>query len=376
MHLGTIEICGIIATYARSFKKLGINTKSIVMFKNWAFVQEKYDAIGLDSTQHNFQAALREDNPLARLKLFGRIGCFGAGQFLRSLGRNNWFIFVFGSNFLPFHYSLPFLNFIDYAVLKRLGNVIVSIFVGCEVRNKVTSEYFNEKHGLNDICRECRRRETPCDPKRALRVIRGAERYSDLIITVPDLAFELHRPFYPFRMPIEVEQYRYHIPKNRIPRIIHAPSDRVIKGSGLIFEALDRLERGGTRFERVFLEKVSNLEVRNILAEGDILVDQVYSNLAAKLALEGMASGCAVLCGLNKEFNLIPEECPVIPIRPDPEDIRKKLKNLLDNPGIISELAERGRKYVEKYHESNGVVREIIHWIEDRPEEELIQPRR
>jgi hypothetical protein len=83
-----------------------------------------------------------------------------------------------------------------------------------------------------------------------------------------------------------------------------------------------------------------------------------------------------VLCGLNKEFNRLPEECPAIPIDQDPENIYRELKFLMGKPERIHNLADQGRKYVEKYHDSLTVAKQIIHWIEGRPAEELIQPRR
>jgi len=87
-----------------------------------------------------------------------------------------------------------------------------------------------------------------------------------------------------------------------------------------------------------------------------------------------MASGCAVLCGMNREFMRVPEECPAIGIEPDSEQIYRTLRELLDQRERIYEAAEQGRKYVEKYHDSGRVTEDLIRLIRERPENELIQP--
>ena len=251
-----------------------------------------------------------------------------------------------------------------------MDNTIISIFVGCDIRDKSTFSYYTSKYHLNDICRPCQEIPPPkCDPRRARRVVRGAERYSDIILTVPDIAFLLTKPFYYFWLPMELERYPFQIPKNRVPRIIHAPSDRVLKGTDLILKSMEKLRESGYQFQEVLLEKMSNREVLEYLSEGDIVIAECYSNITAKLPLEGMACGCAVLCGLNKEFMGLPEECPAITIEPDPDQICRTLKALLDHPERIYDLAKQGRDYVEKYHDSSKVVKQITRWIKDRPTE-------
>ena len=373
VFLGTLEIGGSIAIYAREFKKLGYPVHTAVMFKNWAFPLENYDSICLDEVRHNFQYSLREDTLTTKFKMFSKIGLFGLREFIKNIGKNNWFIFIYGSNFLPFHYSVPFLNFIDYAILKKFGNNIISIFVGCDIRYKPTFSEYARKYQIADQCYWCSKdRMTKCDPRRVKRVIRGAEKYSDLILTVPDISFALTRPYYYFWIPLEINSYNFHIPRNKIPHIIHAPSERVFKGTDKIITALNQLEEDGFKFKKVFLEKCSNETVKKELSAGDILIDQVNSNSTGKLSVEGMACGCAVLCGLH-EIQGLPEDCPAISTGRD--QVYRNLKHLLENRQKIYAAAIQGRKYVEKYHDSSKVVKQIIHWIEDRPEDELIFPK-
>jgi len=370
--IGTLEITGLTAIYARAFRKLGYEVRTITMFKNWTLPDEKYDAVCLKKTAWNFHAHLREIKPIPKAIMFSKIGFFGLKEFIRSLGKNNWFFFIFGSNFVPFHYSFPFLNYIDYAILKKLGNIIISNFCGCDIRDKRTFSQCAEKYHIADCCTPCQKTQTKCDPERARRVARGADKYSDIILSVPDISFLLTKPYYYFWVPIETDQYVCHIPKNRIPKIMHAPSLQGPKGSDIIKDILEKLKENGFQFEPVILDKLSHQEIKEKLSQIDILVDDVLCNTTGKLSLEAMASGCAVLCGLDKKFQGLPEECPAVASFAD--TLYGNLKDLLENPEKIYKLAARGRDYIERYHDSITVVKRIIHWVEDRPEDELIYP--
>ena len=370
--IGTLEIGGLNVIYARAFRELGYQVRTVTMFKNWTLPEETYDAVAIKKIAYNFQMQMRHMKPATKLLLFSRLGIFGMREFLRSLGSNNWFIFLFGSNFLPFHYSVPFLNYVDYALLKKMGNKIISNFCGCDIRDKTTFHLFAEKFGIADTCEVCQRRTTKCDPRRARRVVRGAEKYADVILSVPDISFILTKPYYYFWVPIETDRYDFHIPENKIPRIMHAPSEKVLKGSDVILSVLDKLRRNGYKFEPVVLDKQPHNEIKKQLSAADILIDDVLCNTTGKLSLEAMASGCAVLCGLDKKFQGLPEECPAV--SSFSHTLYDNLKDLLENREKIRQIAGKGREYVEKYHDSIPVVKQLIRWVEDRPKDEMIEP--
>ena len=373
--IGTVEIGGSIAVYAREFRKLGYDVKTIVLFKNWAFADEEYDAVCIDTTRCDFQASLKSGRSIENILMYLKFGVFGLTEFFKSLGTNNWFIFLYGSNFLPFHYSFPFLNFIDYAILKKRGNIIVSMLLGCDIRDRSSFSYFAQKYDIPDICGICSndyKNKTKCDPARAKRVAKGVEKYSDLVLTCPSTSFLLKNPYYFWWLPLEINNYYYKIPKNNIPIIIHAPTEEVTKGTNLIQKTLNKLKKDGLKFEINMITRQPNREIKVMLREADILIDQLYSVGTGKLTVEGLASGCAVLCGLDKKFQKIPAECPVIKITP--ETLYQKLRELLEDKEKIYQAAKAGREYVKNYHNSSKVVKDLIRLIEEHPRDKLIQP--
>jgi len=75
-------------------------------------------------------------------------------------------------------------------------------------------------------------------------------------------------------------------------------------------------------------------------------------------ATESMAAGCAVLSGNIAEFSGFPPELPVI--HTDPDNVYQNLKMLLENSELRRELGEKGRRYVEKYHDSRKIASEFL----------------
>ena len=150
------------------------------------------------------------------------------------------------------------------------------------------------------------------------------------------------------------------IPNPR-PIVVHAPSDDEYKGTSYIVEAVERLRREGHDFEYCLFRNTDNIKVRKILSEADISVDQLFAFEPGGFALESMAAGCAVLGANVPEFSGFPNELPIIYI--DPDNIYQNLKMLLEDPELRRELGEKGRKYVEKYHDPTKIANDIIELI-------------
>lgn len=82
--------------------------------------------------------------------------------------------------------------------------------------------------------------------------------------------------------------------------VLHAPSNRGLKGSDLIQSVVDELLQEGLPIEYIELESVPNEEVKKILHNTDIVIDQLWSDTPlAGLACEAAAAGCCVIVGGN-----------------------------------------------------------------------------
>ena len=173
-------------------------------------------------------------------------------------------------------------------------------------------------------------------------------------------------PFWSFTRPsflaLDLERFK---PREKLERnkivIAHAPNHRGFKGTAFIEEVIDELIDDGYEIEFKLLEGIPNNKISRVLSEEvDILVDQVIFQGYALNAIEGMASGIPVIANLEdsnlvrffKRFSFL-SECPIISA--NPENLKLRLIDLIQDQERIKELGKLGRSYVEKYHSFESV---------------------
>jgi len=99
-----------------------------------------------------------------------------------------------------------------------------------------------------------------------------------------------------------------------------------------------------------FVEKLPHHKVKDYLRNSDIVIDQLLMGWHGVFALEAMASGKPVLCYIREDLKKYSPELPILST--SPENIYGNLKLLIEKPNLRQELRRKGRKYVEKYHDS------------------------
>jgi len=144
--------------------------------------------------------------------------------------------------------------------------------------------------------------------------------------------------------------------RNATVFIVHAPNHRGFKGTEFVIDAVSKLREEGLAVELILLEKVKNDVVRMIFnEEADILVEQLVATGHGFNAVEGMASGLAVISNLEDETYTLPfrrwsflNECPIASA--SPESVVDVLRKLVTRPALRRSLGQAGRQYAEKYH--------------------------
>lgn len=144
-------------------------------------------------------------------------------------------------------------------------------------------------------------------------------------------------------------------------RIVHAPSNRKVKGSELILEALESLRGQGFEFELLLVEGMSNAEARKVYESADVLVDQLFAGWYGGLAVELMALGKPVLVYIREgDLDFIdPQMKADLPfIQITPHTVEQSLRNVLSMPrSELVELAHRSRAFVERWHDPLTIAR-------------------
>ncbi len=346
--VGTVEIAGQLPLFADGFRQLGHQVTTVIQQRSELFPHIKYDVdIAGDviprpkfAQSHSRFIRLPWSVP-NRLLLLSRL--------LWLISSHDVFVFQWaGRSLQPNNAELP--------LLKKLGKKVVYFCSGGDVRHWSA---YQQRYGI-----DLRSFEKSYDEPivRTLQNLRRLEAYSDLILSVPNEAELAIRPHLHFFVPVNLSQYQCLIPGREIPIVVHAPSLLTIKGSDLILSTLERLRSEGVCFELRLLHGVPNSRVLEELTNADVGIDQLYIPLHGKFGVEVMASGCALATCNREDKDPFPPNRPIWHI--EPANLYEQLKRLLTDRELRMQLAQKGRQYVEQYHDHVKIARRILERLE------------
>lgn len=145
-------------------------------------------------------------------------------------------------------------------------------------------------------------------------------------------------------------------------RICHATTNRAFKQSSAIWTAMRRAAEQ-TGAEAVVIEGKSHRECLEEKRKCHVTVDQVSSGIYGLSAIESMAMGHAVLCGMGNFALSYYPDCPVVPVS-NAEDVEKRLVELVVEKKKRRELGRRGRNFALRTANPIDVLRQHC-WIYD-----------
>ena len=358
IFVGLSEVANCVHTYAKGFRAIGVDSFSVVSRHAWAYPDSTYD-LDLENLlgpppeeRDGLRELLNVRRHIWRLRYYL--------VFLRALLTCDVFIFTFGSSFRA--------DRSDYALLKKLGKRIVTVFLGSDTRYWFAYTQEAKLLGTDSdigpyLENGLKQRSTDYLAVK-LQTVRQSETHADLILALPDAAQLQTRPYMRANIPIDLSTHDYVIPDREVPLIVHAPSVRGIKGTEHVLEAIERLRAEGIAFDFKLIERAPNSEVRALLRDSDILIDQLFSETVATLALEGLATGNAVLARYLPERVRISPDCPVV--NANAFTLTDRLREVIVDRPLRRRLAEAGRAYVEKHHSHVVVARQILDWLDPK----------
>ncbi len=177
--------------------------------------------------------------------------------------------------------------------------------------------------------------------------------------------------FIPF--PIRTDRARF-VERGRGPKLrffIGIQRGRsVYKGTDVMLRALQKtVERYPDACEMVSVESVPFDEYVRLLDGSDVLLDQLYSYTPAMNALEAMAHGLVVVGGGEPEnYELLGEQTlrPIVNVRPDEDDVCRRLAWLVEHRDEVPRLSRESRLYVERHHDYRLVARAYLDFWRSR----------
>ncbi len=274
--------------------------------------------------------------------------------------RKNWYLYPFyllkicfyelkilrEHNVFHFHAGSTMLLNHDLWLLKLLGKKIFVEFHGSELRDYADAEKVNPYILTEDYTAGLEKRK-----KTAAKICRYADGVllhdDELIPHLPATARNI------FVVPLKVDLERFtpcYVPveKEKIC-IVHAPSNRKVKGSDQIIEAVESLKQKYD-LDFILVENKTQKEARQIYKKADIIVDQVRLGTYGVFAIEGMALGKPVITYISDGMkDCLPEELPLVSANPD--TVQEVLERLIKDGRLRHEIGVAGSEYVKKYHD-------------------------
>lgn len=348
IFIGLTDVANITATYANGFRALGHEVFTTVWNRSYFYPDSEYDLV-MDERSPNTK---HENGVSAYLKIMAH-----TVNLVRAL---NCDVFImFAPAVLPTH--------LYYPVLKRMGKRIISAFWGSDIRYWYG---FAEEMTLLGVFEEMApffeyaRTRPGGSYSDKLRTVRVAEKYSDLIVSQPDFAQLQTRPYMRANLPLDLSKYKFKVPGRAKPLILHAPSVPQAKGTDIIMRIVDELRQEGLDFVFKMIEKMPNRELRDLLTESDIVVDQIYSATVAGLSAEAMATGNAVLTRYMPDYCKVPPGCPAI--NTNKFTLKHDLREVILNGNRRKVLAQRGRPYVESSNDHIKICEDLLAWLSNK----------
>ena len=138
-----------------------------------------------------------------------------------------------------------------------------------------------------------------------------------------------------------------------------------MKGTDQLEPLFDRLaQEFPEAIDLCKIESVPFEQYQRLVAEADVVVDQLYSFTPAMGALESMAQGKVVISGYEPEYQQFiygPQESGIINLRPfDDAHNYEVLRSTLTDRNKIARLQSSSQAFVRKYHNADDVARQFV----------------
>jgi glycosyltransferase involved in cell wall biosynthesis len=321
------DVAGQAWLLAREQRKLGIKS-DIMVFNSSKYYTYKYD--------YNFYL---EKFPRPLKYLVGSLK--GLGFLAKAL--INYDVF-------HFHSKSIFPNNFDMPLERNANKKIVFHFHGCDARLA--------KHGVCAVCERIGR-------KSKLNLIKNVKKYANLTIVVsPDLLKELPGAVWiDDSVDIDVWKPGRKVKKDETIRILHSPTDRLVKGTRYVEEAVEKLKKNGYDVELLLLQNVPNTKVKELAQRADIAVDQLLVGWYGVLGIETMALGIPTCAHIREDLKWYSRGNPIVDV--SQQNLYEKLRTLIEDESLRKKIGKRSIDFVRERHDSLKNAKKIVNIYEN-----------
>lgn len=340
--IGTSEIAKNIHNLTKGFREIGYQTDSMVITPPPRFSDADYTITNMDYLK-DISYTVNQN---------GDLGVKLNQKFLDLVNNYDIFVFISSASLLP--------HLLDLPLLRDMGKTIISRQCGTEVRDTELAKNFWDSYNFSYPFYDSDN-ATPkinCSSMKDLFPLtryhpalankthncRMGEYYADIVTSGSPSQTLGVSPFYQTGPMVDSTEFICKIPKRRKPLVVHIPSSMEYKRTDVVIETLQQLQAEGISFDQKILHNVPHVQVRQLLSEADILIDDLSCG-AGILAYEGAASGCVVLGGHDGVSSPLPRNRPVL--HTTVETLKENLKQVIMDVGYRASLAQGGRDFID-----------------------------
>jgi len=311
--------------------------------------------IGANRLGYKFDRIISDGSMASRMSLFNKIH-----------SKYNAFHF-YGFPFFYWKTNLKQYPFgYDLFMLKMMKKNVIMNFRGSEVRQQDIFEKCSdfsyadgEDHGLF--------KDFPSDEQR--KYIEFCTAFATSII-VPDVELGSYVPGAKvIPRAIDTNRWGFSGPKNQTkPLILHAPTRRLVKGTNIIIDIIDKLKSKGLQFDFKLVENLHNNEAAKLYKNADIIIDQMRIGWHGVVSLEAMSLGKVAVCYIRDDLThglAYKGRLPLV--NANPNNLEKELEKLIKNPALRQDIGNFARHYVEKKHDVKIVAEKFIKEYKKKP---------
>lgn len=193
------------------------------------------------------------------------------------------------------------------------------------------------------------------------------ERHADVIIpsnyeyTVGYTGSNAHSAI-PFPVNVDEITYKENVVREKIV-FFHGLNREKAKGTPFIREAMERLAENYPQDVEIVLDgHMPYDKYVQIMRRANVVLDQCLASTYGINGCIAMAQGKVLMAGNTPEFQrtLRIENCPVLHIGPDADQIYSQMEWLVKNRDQIPELGRKSREFAEKYHHYKLVAQQFL----------------
>lgn len=316
--------------FVNMHKSLGIESRLITIYKNTLDFQEDI-SINLPINTRKFAKRWR-DSKIGELKYYKPKNFLEAAFFRFRDFKNRGKITSFIDNYKLYNYDIYHFDggmdlFRDLRFakeLKKRGKKIVCCYFGSDLRTR--------------------------------GIFKELDEMSDLNLTVEYDHLELYKDLNYIYFPFDVNKYAYNFNSAQKIKIIHSPTNRVFKGTNKILDIIEELKREKD-FEFLLIENTEREKLLKLKSGCNLAIDQIGGEMGGtgygKNSIENLAMGLPTITEFTDDYLKIIPDNPFISC--NTKNLKDTLKRIIENPVILKQFSENGRKWAEKYHSFESV---------------------